>query len=402
MSSRNQIFNKNNSDFSIEEIVSILLEKNLHNHKKYLNFCLENEGKIDGRQLPRKPWLLNQDNISCIQFFNKIFPTRNKSIYIKKTRLSIEDHFEIIRSNKIYTIKDYQKFYNENKDNLNGVYANPWIKFNMPAWDFLDLAIPDRAKIKKSEKEYKVSDDELIKIMQDNNLCSSRMHRKFYLENKDNISIPSRPWDRFNMRESDFFDKYFPHRIKTSSIDEIKDIFLSNNITSTKHFKDYMKNNPDHKINLNFHRINKIKFSEFLDLVWGKDRVKHKEIIPLEDFLCLLRENKIFSFSQYKGFYKLNKKEITRIPGNPMVSYNLSQPEIFKLAFPMCDKFPNGRLHQKTKRKDVILFLSENNIQTVFQYQEIEKELPLIKNILKSNENNISKILQEIASIKGS
>ena len=83
-----------------------------------------------------------------------------------------------------------------------------------------------------------------------------------------------------------------------------------------------------------------------------------------------------------------------------MISYKISQPELFKMAFPDCSKLPKGRLHFKTKRKDVLLFLSKNNIENIFQYKEIEKEYPIIKDLLKTNDSNINEILQEVASVK--
>lgn len=403
MSTNKSIFSKNHTDFSFEEIQDVLKENNLTNHKLYLKFCLKNNGKIDNKQLPKKPWVLSsQTNLNCVDFFNQLFPNRNKSAYVKKARLNMDEHFKIINENNLYTIKKYQEFYIQNKDKIKGLFANPWTKFNMPAWDFLDLAIPDRAKIKKEFKEYEMTNDEILEVMKKYNLHSSRTHRKFYLENRNEVSVPSRPWDRFGMKESEFFNKYFPERIKISSLEEIKNIFLNNNITSAKLYKNYLKENPNHSINLNFYKSNKLKFSEFLDYVWGSNRIKEKQVISLDEFLNLLRENKIFSISQYKKYYKDNKEKHPNIPGNPMVSYSLSQPDLFKLAFPICNKFPKGRIHYKTKREDVIIFLSENNVQDIFQYKEIEKELPLLKDILKVNDYNFNNILKEIAEVKKS
>ena len=400
MSTNKPIFSKNHSDFSFEEIKNILKENNLTNHKHYLKFCAKHKGKIDGKQMPKKPWLLSEQEISCVSFFNDLFPNRNKSAYVKKVRLNMEEHFQLIRENNLYTIKKYQEFFNENKNKIKGLFANPWAKYNMPAWDFLDMAIPDRAKVKKDFKEYEMTTDEILELMKKHNLNSSRTHRKFYLQNRNELSLPSRPWDRFGMKEAEFFNTYFPERIKISSLEEIKKVFLENKITSAKLYKQYIQDNPNHGINLNFHKINKIKFSEFLDYVWGKERIKEKQVISLDDFLNLIREAKIFSINQYKKFYKENKSVHPYIPGNPMVSYKLSQPELFKLAFPICNKFPKGRIHYKTKREDVILFLSENNVQDIFQYKEIEKELPLLKDILKVNDHNINNILKEVAEVK--
>ena len=397
---RKQIFSYNYSDFSFEEISNLIKQHNLINHKTYIKFCFANEGKLDNKQMPKKPWLLSNEPITCIQYFKMLFPNKNKSTYIKKTRLSMEEHIDAIKNHSVYTIKDYQKFYSENKNKINGLFANPWIKFNMSAWDFLDLAIPERAKIRKEQKDYGYTKEELIELIKNNNLFSSRTYRKFYLENKDKFPIPSRPWDRFFMKESEFFDLHFPQRIKTTDLEEIKNIFLQNNISSNKKFQEYLKNNSNSNISLTFYKSFNMKFSEFLDLVWGKNRIKEKDVISLSDFISLLRENKIFSFSQYKNFYKQNKSLITRMPGNPMVSYKMSQPEIFKMAFPICEKFPKGRIHHKTKREDIIIFLSQNNVQDIFQYKEIEKELPLIKDILKTNDDNIDAILQEVAASK--
>jgi hypothetical protein len=400
MSKKSKIFIKNYSDFSYEEIVEFLKKNNLNNYKKYKEFCINCAGKIDNKQLPKNPWELASEKIPCVEFFNFVFPDRKKSNYVKKQRLSMQEHIDIIKDNNLFTIKHYQAFFEANKNKIDGLYSSPWIKFNMTAWDFFDFCIPNRIQVKKENKYYEISEEEVLAVIEKNSLYSSRKYRSFYLKNKESIPLPSRPWDRFNMKESDFFDKYFPKRIKISSLEEIKIIFKENNIVSEKLFKKHVENNPEHNIQLSFHKCNNIKFSEFLDSVWGQGREKHREVMSLNDFINLLKENKIFSFNQYKKYYQENKNVRTNLPSAPMVSYKLTQPEIFKMAFPICSKLPSGRLHFKTKRKDVILFLSQNNIETIFQYKEIEKELPVLKDILKTNDDNLNQLLEEVASLK--
>lgn len=396
-----KIFGKGNTDFNYEQIVEIIQNNNLTTHKKYIKFCIDNNGKFDNKQLPRNPWEISQNEITCIEFFNLIFPNKKKTKnYIKKKRLSLEEHIDLIKSNNLFTIKQYHEFYTINKKNISGLYSNPWDKFNMTAWDFLDLCIPNRDQVKKDNKQHEISQEEILKTIESENLYSSRRYRKFYLENKESIPLPSRPWDRFNMKESEFFDHYFPKRIKISSLEEITKIFKENKITSERLFKEYIAKNNDCNIQISFYKSNNMKFSEFLDFVWGNDREKHRNVMPINDFIQVLRDNKIFSFNQYRKFYFSNKEVHNNLPSTPMISYKISQPELFKMAFPDCSKLPKGRLHFKTKRKDVLLFLSKNNIENIFQYKEIEKEYPIIKDLLKTNDSNINEILQEVASVK--
>lgn len=385
---------------SLEEIIQILKENFLDNHRKYMDFYQKNNGMHNDKKLPKKPWKLENKEISCVDFFRDIFPNR-KSTYQKIQRHSLEEHLKIIKDNNLITIKQYQDYYSKNKDKNKGLFANPWTQFGFErAWSFFDMAIPNRSDVKKKKREdnYKLSNEEILKVMGDKKLFSARSHREYFLSNRKS-GIPARPWDRFGMKEADFFNTYFPQRNKIDSLEQIKEIFIKNQIVSINDFNDFIKNNPNHNIKLSFCRKKKMKFCDFLDFVWGKDRQREKDkIMNLEEFIKFLQENKIFSFTMYKNLYKENKKSNSRIPVNPMVSYNLSQPEIFELAFPIT-KFSKGRIHQKTNRKDVILFLSEKNIQNIFQYKEIEKELPLLKNILKTDENNLEEIIQEIASV---
>lgn len=385
---------------SLEEIIQILKDKNFDNHRKYMEFYIKNDGNYNNKRLPKKPWELESKESSCVNFFRGVFPNR-KSTYQKIQRYSLEDHLRIIKDNNLVTIKQYQDYYSKNKDKNKGLFANPWTQFGFErAWSFFDTAIPNRSNVKKEKRQnnYKLSNEEILQIMADKKLFSARSHREYFLNNRKS-GIPARPWDRFKMKEAQFFNTYFPQRNKISSLEEIKEIFTKNNITSALDFRNFIRSNPNHNIKLSFLRKNKITLSEFLDFVWGKDREKEKEkIMTLEEFVKFLQENKLFSFTMYKKLYKQNKSNNSRIPVNPMVSYNLTQPEIFEMAFPIT-KFSKGRIHQKTNRKDVILFLSEKNIQNIFQYKEIEKELPLLKNILKTDETSIEEILQEVASV---
>lgn len=385
---------------SLEEITNILKDNKLDNHRKYMEFYNQNKGLYNEKMLPKKPWILDDKNNSCVDFFRNIFPNR-KSTYQKIQRLSLDEHIKIIKDNNLVTIKLYQDYYSKNKNKNKGLFANPWTQFGFErAWSFFDTAIPNRSDVKKKNREdnYKLSNEEILEIMTDKKLFSARSHREYFLNNRES-GVPARPWDRFKMKEASFFNTYFPQRNKISSLEEIKEIFVNNKIYSFIDFNNFIKKNQNHNIKISFYKKNNMTFSDFLDFVWGKDRHREKEkIMALEEFIKFLQDKKLFSFTMYKNFYKENKKENPKIPVNPMVSYNLSQPEIFELAFPMT-KFSKGRIHQKTNRKDVILFLSEKNIQNIFQYKEIEKELPLLKNILKTDENNIEDILQEVASV---
>jgi hypothetical protein len=384
---------------SYEEIVQILVDNHLDNYRKYKEFYSKNDGKYQNKILPKKPWHLDQTEKSCVSFFWKIFPNR-KTTYQKRQRFDLEKHLEIIRDNNLITIKKYQEYFSENKEKEKGLYANPWTQFGFKrAWSFFDMAIPDRRNVKKEirKENYKLTNEEIIEIMAAEKLFSARSHRQYFLENRK-CGLPARPWDRFNMKEAEFFDTYFPQRKKIESLEEIKEIFLANKITSSVDFRKFIRENPNHNIKSNFCKMNNTTFSNFLDYVWGYEREKCN-ILNLEEFVKFLQDNKLFSFTMYKRFYKENKNNNPRIPVNPMVSYKMTQPEIFELAFPI-SKFSKGRLHQKTNRCDVILFLSEKNVQNIFQYKEIEKELPLLKNILKTeNDSSIEKVLEEVASV---
>lgn len=198
-------------DNTIKDLCEILRSNNIDRTTAYAKFRKQHGGVFNGIYMPVNPW--QSMMMSAKEFFDMIFPRRKEHHglvckYKKIERKSLEDHFRLMATNKLYTEKLYVNFLRKNRAECKGYYQCPWVAFKMPIREFFDLAFPERSSLLYSARIKKTEMDayDHLRIIIANKLTSAKKYRQFYLENRDKMDLISRPWDRFGMSESAFFD----------------------------------------------------------------------------------------------------------------------------------------------------------------------------------------------------
>ena len=195
---------------TIDNLYQVIRSNKIDRTTTYNKFRAIHHGVYDGVPLPANPWQTVRK--SAKQFFDELFPERQSKFhavlkYQKIERKYVEEHFQLMRDHKLYTEKLYVNFIKANKRKISGYYLCPWVAFKYPIRDFFDKAFPEReellymSRIKKTE----ISPRQHLDIIIKNNLTSARKYREYYLKMRNKIDLVSRPWDRFGLSESDFF-----------------------------------------------------------------------------------------------------------------------------------------------------------------------------------------------------
>lgn len=196
---------------SINKLIKVLRSHNVDRTTAYIKFREKNNKMVELVYLPANPW--QSMRLSAKEFFDMIFPERKdrhgmECRYKKIERKTLEDHFRFMATHKLYTEKLYVSYVRKNREECRGYYQCPWVAFKLPIRDFFDQAFPERstllycARIKKTE----VDAYDHLRIIVANKLTSAKKYRQFYLANRSKMGLISRPWDRFGVSESDFFN----------------------------------------------------------------------------------------------------------------------------------------------------------------------------------------------------
>lgn len=195
----------------IENLYRVLREHGIDRTTAYLKFRRLNNALVDGVPLPANPW--QSLRVSAKQFFDDVFPSRKakKSIsfgYRKIERKSMEEHFKFMLDNRLYTEKLYVEFVRNNPTECRNYYQFPWVAFKLPIKDFFDMAFPKRYHMLYLDriKKTKMSAMDHYNLIVNLELTSAKKYRKYYLANRHKIELVSRPWDRFGLSESEFFN----------------------------------------------------------------------------------------------------------------------------------------------------------------------------------------------------
>jgi hypothetical protein len=195
------------SEFNLAQITAVIRQNNLYRVTLYNKFRQDNGGSYKGVTLPSAPWRISKK--SAREFMDQIFPERTQPLdnprYTKIQRASLEDHVRLAKSNHLLLSEQFSDFVKKQKDKR--FFSNPWVKFHIKVKDFFRMAHPDYAKMYSCHlyKSLSVNPKEHVRICINNELTNSRKWRQFYLTNRANMAILSRPWDRFNMDEKEFF-----------------------------------------------------------------------------------------------------------------------------------------------------------------------------------------------------
>lgn len=198
-------------DEATNKLVQVLRSHKIDRTTAYIRFRAKHSKMVDTVYLPANPW--QSLRMSAKEFFDMIFPERREVYpvpikYKKIERKTLEDHFRFMATHKLYTEKLYINFVKKHREECKGYYQCPWVAFRMPIRDFFDKAFPERdtllycARIKKTE----VDAFDHLRIIVANRLTSAKKYRQFYLANRLKMDLISRPWDRFGMSESEFFN----------------------------------------------------------------------------------------------------------------------------------------------------------------------------------------------------
>jgi len=197
--------------FDMVKLLKVLQDFNIDKSTKYIEFFEINGGVYDGLKMPKYPWTVSKKSVR--QFFDELFPDRKEnkhfktSKYIKMQRKNLDEHLILIRKNNIFTETQYREFYKNNKLKLQGFYSVPWKNFNISCKKLFEDVYTTRTDYiySRRSKKTKVSPLEHLQLILKHNLLGARKYRKFYLLNRHELDLLSRPWDRFGLTESDFF-----------------------------------------------------------------------------------------------------------------------------------------------------------------------------------------------------
>jgi hypothetical protein len=176
-----------------------------------MEFYELNGGEYNGIKLPKYPWTVCKKSVR--EFFDTIFPERlehknaHGSKYKKIQRKTLEEHMQLIKDNKILTELQYRQFFKDNNLKLLGFYSVPWKVFNICCKKIFVNVYPHREDFiyDRRSKKTKITPTEHLEYIKKYNLLGARKYREFYLKNRNELDLLSRPWDRFGLTEAEFF-----------------------------------------------------------------------------------------------------------------------------------------------------------------------------------------------------
>ena len=198
-------------DAGFEKLANLLVEHNINKTTKYMVLRHQEGGMLGDVYLPSNPWL--QAHLSAKEFFDALFPKRLTKprphsqyySYAKINRKDFDEHLKLAKDNCLIVAAQWHDHIKKN--GLVEYYQNPWVAFRMSPKNFFDLAIPDRwekKSIKKMRTTALPAEDHLT-LCALHRLTNSRKWRDYYLSKRDGQDLLSRPWDRLEMTEAEFF-----------------------------------------------------------------------------------------------------------------------------------------------------------------------------------------------------
>ena len=208
------------SDFDLSKVIKIIRQNNLYRVTMYNKFREDHKWEFNGTVLPSAPWRIAKK--SAREFMDEIFPERAQPLYNprynKIDRASLEEHVALAKKNNILISEQFSDFVKKQNDKR--FYSNPWVKFHIKVKEFFKMAHPDYNELYSVHlcKTLSITLKEHVRICLNEGLTNSRKWREFFLTNRDKMTILSRPWDRFNMNEGEFFEA-----VRTNDMEAFKD-----------------------------------------------------------------------------------------------------------------------------------------------------------------------------------
>jgi superfamily II DNA or RNA helicase len=270
-------------------------------------------------------------------------------------KASAEEHIKFIKDNNVRSLK-YQKIYKSSELNL---VCQPWAKTN-----FGNGSQKDYFESILGVNRHKVSSEDYIKFIKDNNITSTRKYRELYKTSE--LDLVSAPW-RPSTSAKDYFESIWHTSLnKPKSEDHIKFI-KDNSITSNAMYRELYKTSELKLLSEPWTKTNFGNGSQkdYFGNIWEKTKLRAFENNSSEEeHIKFIKDNNLTTSGKYSKAYKSHKLKLASEPWAKTNFGNGNRKNYF-------DNIWDKKV--KASEKQHIKFIKDNDITSNSEYTKLYK-----------------------------